>query len=73
MSFGYLEEELERCRQRRIRAWEEVEEFQHGKIVSADGIDLTGILLERAKADIELFDFLIASLERAAAGTPPQD
>jgi hypothetical protein len=60
----YLNEELERCRRRRIQAWEELEEYEGGgPVTSAAGLDLTNILIERAKADIELFDYLIASLE----------
>ena len=66
----FPDEELTRCRQRRIQAWEDLEEYENFKVKREDGLEITNILIERARADIELLDFLIASLEVLAADTP---
>jgi hypothetical protein len=63
-----FQEALERCRLRRILAWEDLEEFELGRVTNSDGVDLTAKLIERAKSDIELMDFLILSFEAFAAG-----
>lgn len=66
-----LDEALERCRRRRIAAWDDLEEYERSKVISPQGVDLSSMLIERAKADIELFDFLIARLEAAAVEQHP--
>jgi hypothetical protein len=52
-------------------AWEDLEEFQLRRVRTSDGIDITAELIERAKSDIELLDFLILSFEALAAGGRP--
>lgn len=66
-----LESELEQCKTRRILAWDELEEYEKAKAIEIDGLDIKNILIERAKADIELLDLLIVSLEGIATGDHP--
>jgi hypothetical protein len=59
---------LERCHRRRIQAWDELEEYENGgPLVSSAGMDMSSIMIERAKKDIELFDTLISSIEALVA------